>query len=385
LAWLLCLVLAVPVAHADEPNKHDDKQEKGEDKKEKGEKKKDKKDKDGQLGNLEIGGRVLVRETISSENGADYFGRLELASVRLELDYRRKNVRAVLELDADGGNAKLKDGYLKLSLPERFAVRGGQFKLPVSSIENEGVLTLPSIGRGMLTDVLGDSLLLTGRRRGAEGLWNPKGDVAPVVQLGVYQSIGELGDPEPGTVDDGLGLDVFARGGIEWKRGDCLQLDAGLSGAWRRIHPGPGEPAERYWGAGLDARFDWRVPPGGLRAWAEVTFGTQPYGRIDDAHAVPIFYALRGLAAWRFSGHDEGDWYVEPYALASFMDPNVDNGQDLIWELSAGVGVGRWERWRVQLQWESWRESGLTPMQLMAGGLSLTDRDALLVQLGAGF
>src|SRR4051812_22589144 len=63
---------------------------------------------------FEVGGRVFVRETAASTQGAAWAGTLAVASARLELRYRFEDLRAVVELEAADGHARLRDAYLRL-------------------------------------------------------------------------------------------------------------------------------------------------------------------------------------------------------------------------------------------------------------------------------
>ena len=58
---------------------------------------------------LEIGGRVFVREQVSTLEGGPWIGALTLDSVRLNAAYEKKRVRAVIKIEGASGTVKLRD------------------------------------------------------------------------------------------------------------------------------------------------------------------------------------------------------------------------------------------------------------------------------------
>jgi len=337
-------------------------------------------------GKVDVGGRVLVRETVQSVANAHWTGEMQVASARLRARYDWKRLRAVVSVEVASGQVKLKDGFVSLDLPARFELVAGQFKMPLSPIENESVWSLPTVGRGLLSDVLQDSFHLTGRRPGFMASWRGHGEgLRPGLSLGGFQRDDFGGKTAPASPRDGFGLDAVARATLDWKGEDSL-FELGVGGSLRLLEATPLADPGRYWAASVDAQLDHTWCGQGVRAWLEGFAGTNS-SALDTTPTTPgdpLFVAARALAAWRRGGVSKGEWYIEPFALASFLDPNLDNAQDIVFEASGGVGGGQWKRWKLQLELEVWRKSDVTPV-LQAGGADLADHEAVLVQLGAGF
>jgi hypothetical protein len=338
-------------------------------------------------GKLDVGGRVFLRSVNQSVNDAHWTSEMKVASARLRLRYEWKRLRAVVSFEA-AGTPKLKDGYVALDLPSRFELVGGQFKVPLSPLENESQFSLPMIGRGLLSDVLDNSFHVTGRRPGAMLSWEGKNDLGrPGLQLAVFQEEDFSGKNATGaTKDDGLALDAVGRATLGFKWG-VSEAQLGVGGSYRLLAPAPLEAPERYWAGSFDASIDHTSAAGGVRAWVEAFVGENSIA-LDTTPATPtnpIFMAARGLAAWRVGGVEKGGWFFEPFAMGSLLDPNLDNAADGVWETAVGVGVGQWRRWKLQGQFEVWQKSSLTPPTLQAGGADLANHKAVLVQLAAGF
>jgi hypothetical protein len=342
--------------------------------------------KEAKDGKIEVGGRVLVRETSQSIRDAHWTSELKVASARLRLRYEWKRLRAVVSFEA-AGNPKLKDGYVALDLPEGFDVTAGQFKVPLSPLENESQFSLPMIGRGLLSDVLDNSFHITGRRPGAMASWHlHSDDVRPGLTVAAFQEEDVAGKNTPGATTDALALDAVVRGTLAWWWGGG-EAELGVGGSYRLIPPTALAKPQRYWAATIDFSFEHTFAGQGVRGWFEAFTGanSSAFDTTPETIGDPVFAAGRGLLAWRVGGLHKGAWYVEPYAMGSVLDVNLDNAQDGVWEAAGGVGVGQWKRWKAQLQYEVWQRSALTPTSLSAGGADLVNHRAVLAQLGASF
>lgn len=329
------------------------------------------------LGSVEVGGRLSLREVLVKPQVGDWAGELALGTARVEFTYRwKKRVRAVVELDAQDiqtGSSSLKDAFVWLKASKAVSFRAGHFKVPLSLIELESGARLPLVRRGLLRDVLDDALGLSGRRYGAQLEWKCAGCSQDLrLRVGAWQAR-DLEDDV--SISKGLGLTPALRG--TWGTGN---LEVGLSALYQP--EGASEFGDRNgWTAGLDVHHELPLGPSALRAWAEVLIGkasalTTPEGR---------FLTGRLLAAWRMGGALRGEAYVEPFLMASALEPDLERDNDWLWEGVGGLNAGQWRLWRLQTQFELRRKSDGTPAELTALKKNLASRRALLVQLEVSF
>jgi hypothetical protein len=167
---------------------------------------------------LEVHGRVFARGAAAKEETAlgagAWTSELTLASARIGVDYQwREQLRAKLSYEA--AKSSVRYAYVELDHDHGLRLRAGRMKLPVGAIEQTSSWTLPTIGRGMVADVVADGLGATGRRSAMELRWKSKGPARPSVTLAVAQGVRTAGGQQPGLVDEGGGLTVAARVGVE--------------------------------------------------------------------------------------------------------------------------------------------------------------------------
>lgn len=323
---------------------------------------------------LQVGGRVDVRATLDAKGNEAWAGRLSVPTTRLEFTYRwKKRLRAVVEFDIQDGAQGLKDGYLWLDLPVGFAVRAGQFKMPVSLIELESAPTLPLVRRGLLRDFLDQALGLAGRQPGVQLEWKCGSCGTPIkLRAGVWES--EHVDGKA-ALQKGLGLVPMVRG--TWRLGT---LELGASGVLQPA--GAIDGASRNgWVAGVDAQHTWALGTGELRTWAEGIAGRTQLLTGSDGP----FLTGRALAAWRLGGAEKGDLFIEPFVMLSALDPDRERQRDLLWETAGGLNVGKRGLWRLQAQVEQRKTEDAVPATLRELDNDLVPRRAVLVQLEAGF
>jgi hypothetical protein len=330
------------------------------------------------LDGLEVGGRVFLRETFDTLEDGPWTGALELNSVRLNVRYEKKRLKFVLKLDAAGGSAKLRDGYLQLRVTDQVSIRAGRFRMPASIIETTSRWTLPTVDRGFLSDVFDDGLEVAGRRVGTMAIWKGAHPLAPKLEIGAFQSRDIAGDAQEGTLAQRFGLDGIARGSIT----PVPALELELWASTRLAHDGTSAIPHREWATGAGAALDLD-DRSGPRVWAEVTAGSSALDATPASTARVHFASARTIAAWRL-GSRSTRWYLEPFASGSVLDPDLAVADDVVWETTAGINGGQWKRWRVQLQLEMRKTGANRPMEL-AGELDLRDRRAATVQIGAAF
>lgn len=315
------------------------------------------------FGSITVGGRFSVREAIDAKGSEAWAGELTLPAARLELTYRwKKRLRAVVEFDVTDG---LKDAFAWLKISDGFSLRAGQFKVPVSLVELESTARLPVTRRGLLRDVLGDGLELSGRRIGAQLEWKCSscGDRAVKLRAGVWQ----MTPGDEVALEEGLGLTPGFRG--TWQVLDSLELGASALGL------------ASNWTAGLDAKHALPIGQGELRTWAEVLVGRSDLLIGTDG---PLLMA-RAVTAWRIGGGGKSRLYLEPFLMLSALDPDLQFQEDRLWEAAGGINFGQWRRWRLQAQVESRRAEASVPAAVQSLDKSLTERRAVLLQMEVSF
>ena len=133
---------------------------------------------------------------------------LEVSSARFGLKVEVLDwVSLVLEGEF-AGNVKLRDGFVQAKR-KHWAVRGGQFKMPISVFTLESPWQLPLARRGWLHELLSDHMLLSGRREGFQAQALGGGSLDPALTVGAFRSIQwgtDAGDaiPNPGLDDQTL-------------------------------------------------------------------------------------------------------------------------------------------------------------------------------------
>jgi hypothetical protein len=320
-------------------------------------------------GDVDVGGRVFYR--VEADGARDDWSLdQEIASARVEVTWRWRFLRAVVEAELRGS---LRDAYVRAK-SGTFGVRAGNFKPPTSAIELESAFRLPMATRGVLNDVITEKMQIGGRRPGLQFEWSGLGPLAPRVWVGAFQPTDYenevLVDVEPGQ------MNAAARASIV----------AGLFeiGVFGETVAGPAPDLERFWVGGADVTVDRIFGRQGVRFWADVQAGTHNFA-IDPAENA-FFVAARLIAAWRFGGIEETDFYVEPYLYGGMLDADDRFGDDLILEGVAGLNVGAWKRVRVALELALTRvDQPPTALEPFVDAPVLIDREMLRLFVAASF
>ena len=326
----------------------------------------DKADKSDKEDRFKLKGRIIARAELATRevelfdaNAVRRRADLEslelfLPSARAGFEYKTpiKGVRAVMTAEFTG-RVKLKDAYLQ-ARGDFLGARVGQFKPPGSPFETETRLSLPTVDRGFVHDLLTDRLEIGERRPGVSVFAFAHGGVEPKLTLAVFQG-SYLADEATRDTElygpDTTGAQtVMARA----EATPLLGLEVGAY-ATNRVGtnelPTPDEAPDRFWAGGLDVRLDRTFGPGGLRVWLDGTLGESWFRQTDKVgDDRPLFGAVRSIAAYRFGGLEKGDVFVEPYGSIGVLDPDVDVVSDMAWEAAVGVNVGFWERGKLSLQ-----------------------------------
>jgi hypothetical protein len=307
-------------------------------------------DDDGRLQwrDLSVRGRLLGR--FFSDRDGESESDFDLENARLELRWRpSRSFQAVVEGDAADSDRPLKDAFASYR-PGAFELRAGQFKPPVSPIELLSRMNLPASERGLMSDLLGYSFGITGRRPGVQVGWDPKGRGFSFA-AGVFRASSWRGDRIGDEAFDNIDL------GGDWDRLQATgrlayggrRSELGLSLNLRPAEPIPGEGFRQLWTAGADLTLGSRRR-GGPRVWAEGYVGSS----WQDANAFDgqdtTFVAGRALVAWRLAGDKRRALFLEPYAMASLLEPDTSVVDDLLWEASGGLHAGGFGRLRFVLE-----------------------------------
>lgn len=351
---------------------------------EKPDKKKKKKDESP----VRIKGRVFIRDTVSSENWAND---LSLASARIGALYRNREYGLRIEAEAElsGGNAEVRDAYVRLDPNDHVRFQAGRFKRPISVISNASRWDLPVIERGYLNDLKldtgatrePDQLPLGGRFLGVTTtLRDDELPGQPELVVGVFRSLvheqiagASLGDRTPIGWSGQFPEDVFTRLQVEPTPG--LVLGASVAAVGQLDTAGDRSTFRHGFVSGLDAV----VEKGPFRGWFEAFVGASPLHLSLDA-GNPVargqFQAVRAIAAARVPVSDT--IYVEPYGAFQLLNSSNQLGDDRIMQGGGGVNVGVGEGWRVQ--------TAVDRVSVDSNPLLLYESTTLfIVQLGAVF
>jgi len=300
--------------------------------------------------NLELHGRVLFRASRRSQDGASS-NDTDFENTRVELRWTPgRRLRGVFEWDFSEAR-HLKDAWMRLRLGP-WAVRAGQFKPPGPALELLSRWDLPASERGLVRELVVDSMGVAGRRPGVELAFESKGRWDLEVRAGAFLSSHVRGDRIGDEAFDNFVDDYSPRaqklaGRVALAR---KRFEIGVFGEWRPAKPIPEEGYRRFWTTGVDVGWSDKPSKGGRRIWADAQVGSswQDANAFDGVDAT--FLAGRVVAAWRRGGRAKGKGYLEPYAAFSIIDPDTSIRSDVIWEASGGINVGIWEQLKLTLE-----------------------------------
>lgn len=294
---------------------------------------------------IDVEGRVFVRHTITEVSSEDtdtrYVDELAIDSARVTVDYRRgKELKVNLEVDFGDGDADLKDAYIRVRPggSKRWEVTAGQFKRPISPLALESPWRLPTVERGLLSEVtLASSRLTTDLPFGGRGVgieasyrFGKKTPLRPRLTVAVFRA--ETEPAQSPDLRDEIDLDPYAR--VELQLADGIQL--GVTGALVTHEWDVVTPAELGHAPWLSA--DIVVAAAGFNLVAEGYVGRSVvFERSVMGAGGTAMWAARTLASYRMT--DLHCWVVqlEPFVTVSVLDPRGDDDGDLGWELGGGV------------------------------------------------
>ncbi len=349
---------------------------------------------------IKFDGRVMARAELSShettvvneqgeleESQLDSFDLL-VHQARLSAEYQSPLpwLSAEVGIDASSGKVEAKDAFVQAK-GDGLLARMGQFRMPTGSYESTSSWQLPTADRGFLHDLLVDRLQIGGRRPGVlVGATLPLG-LKPRVLAGAFQG-SELSDASTGETDimERRSLDaqsqivrIEAEGGVV-HMGAFYERRVGVPEALL-----PGDEPEHFWTAGADIAIDWQFETGGLRFWVDGFSGESwfEHSEKEPDDEAAVFLAGRAVVALRLGGTEKDMPYVEPYARAGALDPDLTVVRDAALDVAVGVNVGFWRRARLTLEAQLNRTQDNFPetYALEQGA----ERRALILQAGVGF
>jgi len=133
-----------------------------------------------------------------------------------------------------------------------------------------------------------------------------------------------------------------------------------------------------------------------LRLWVDAFTGSSWFDAANTMNPVLAestasdtnqFATARALAAFRLGGLEPGAGYVEAFATAGALDPDLSVRSDLFFEAMAGLNVGHWRETRLTAQIEHGQSGRNFPSQYFRPfGVDVLSRFwALVFQAGAAF
>lgn len=347
--------------------------------------KKTKKSKDS---SIEIGGRVFVRDTVFRPG---WLHELAVDSARLGVEYELPERGLKVEVDAEiaGRQAEIRDGYIRVAPSEFLRFQAGRFKRPISAIALASRWSLPTIERGVVSDLElniattsePDRLPLGGRAEGVTAQVRLRDVVLePTLTLGVFrgevnEQLAEASVAAPLiTLSDGFPEDVYGRLEVEpMKR---VRIAASM-GWFAYLGEGTTRDTLKHGlVGGIDIIAELKRIP--LRLWFEAYTGTSPLHFGVALSADGRFYALRTIASvpleidsWGLAGRGIT---VEPHISGQIVDASSERVEDRAVQVSGGVNLVFGKNWRIQLEAD----------HLDAGfRLSVVEGTRFMAQLGA--
>jgi len=324
---------------------------------------------------LEYGGRLFVRDTLSRVpvgNDAIWRHERDLDQARVFATFEREILRLAIEVELAGGDAELKDTYIRLAPAAFLELQVGRFKAPMSMIWLESKWRLPVVERGILSELRQDDRALPFGGLRADGLGlelRPRVVLDPRFTAALFQNPLASGATPLDPTDD-VTQDFFAR--VEIEPSSFLRAAASfsLSGYTRRA--GDIASYQHIPLGGLELGADSRH----LRVWLE-GFAGRSFLYQTSGSSSGRFLAARALVAPRIRSPGIGIWRIEPFLAASVLDPTNEVSGDRVSEVSAGVNLAFRKDWRLQLDMA----------QRLAEGTSapIADSTVIRIQLGARF
>lgn len=322
-------------------------------------------DKPKKQAEVEVRGRVFVRDTISrpastaANQSPTWSNQMSLDSARLGARYRnrKRGVQVEVEAELAGGKAELRDGYVRLQPRPWIRVQAGRFKEPISAVNLTSRWDLPVIERGLLGDfelaneLTGepDRLPLGGRNIGVQAELRSKhmtGEprlIVAVFRGRVHDQIEESQGVNriPLGLSDGFADDLYAR--LELETAPNTRVGVSLGWIGMLDTAGTRDTFRHGFVGGIDLVVDSEP----VRLWLEGFLGDSPVHFGTNLLADGQFAALRAIVAVPLRTATVLR-YIEPYAMAQYMEASSVVDDDRAYQVAGGVNFSFSKSWRVQ-------------------------------------
>lgn len=278
-----------------------------------------------------IGGQLFARGRARRPDRGSTAWSYEIQRARLKTRLTwGKWIRVDIEPDFGGSNADLADAFLAVRPVREVELRIGQAKAPFGSLEIEGRWRLPTLTRGIVSEVVSDRLGFGRRKFGATVRWRDKAlPLRPDVELGVY-----------GPQGDDITEDITGQVRLRLAK----KLYVAVAGSSRA-----GAAADEARGNIIAVYVSYD-----RKGWYAV--GEAQLGRTKLLSASGLetgvdatLFTARAVVARRFEILD--DFELEPFLGGDLIDPNAQTRDDLSVGFRLGLNAHWEERLRLGVQW----------------------------------
>ncbi|MBL4636094.1 MAG: hypothetical protein JKY56_19700 [Kofleriaceae bacterium] len=317
-------------------------------------------------------GRVFVRHSLTRKKvGGTIFLRNQqsIDSARFGFKFKHKSgLRAVIKVEASGSKASVRDAYIRLPLSDDIRIIAGRQKRPMSGIALAGKWDLPTIERGLLTDL--ELPFVGGRQQGVVVEYRLPVAMKPSVSIAAFQAEDVL-EIDPSTTLDSsehFTQDLFLRASLRPVKSLLVSSTLAWIG-YQKVRT-DGDSYRHSPLASLELEFQNKR----VRFWLE-GFTGRNISPVLDGPTFGHFWAVRSIIAPRFRPGTPRR--LVPYLGISHYDPRISDSDDSNTEGQLGMTLGFSKLWRLQFELS----------HVFAGGIasSAIEGTAFRIQLGAKF
>jgi hypothetical protein len=262
-------------------------------------------------------------EQIAENNRQSFF--LEQARVELTIE-ANKQLEATFSAELTD-DPSVRDAYVNVRLKRAFQLRAGQFKRPISRIENTGMGKLPLRNRGLFNDLLiedaqwGDravGLMLWGNLKAASVKW----------YAGAFNSASSI---NVSALEQIRGADFLGR--IEYEPTEWLSF--GVNGGHKDTEPYVNGPNRGLVAFGGDAR----VRVSGLNLVLESMAAQNPAPPLPRpaGERAPFAAVVLGYATYDFALTD--GLSLQPTLAGEWLDTDIEFSQDEVLRTVLGINL----------------------------------------------
>ncbi|MFO0727125.1 MAG: hypothetical protein U1E65_25310 [Myxococcota bacterium] len=279
---------------------------------------------------LDVGASLIVRYRATKVPTFDLTRNYELQRARVTFDlHYGKHLRLFVEPDFAGSDADLADTFLDLIPIPELTFRFGQGETPFGILETTSRLKMPSISRGMVSELMSDRTGFGGRRMGGMVKLKLKElPLKPELDAGIF-----------GDLSSDFGADAAARLRLKPIKGLAIDLAwyHRLDATLERTHGNAFELGALY------DREMWFVMIDAWLAYSRL-FRKDNLPPTENAES----FSVRALFSLRLD-LDE-DLVIEPYVGGSLMNPQLGAGHNLGLEVLGGLNLHFLRRFRAGIE-----------------------------------